>query len=68
MNSDSKAPTTIPREWQQSDIRYWFAANETCPNCGIVLRDMHPLYNLYPHWTGAAERNWSTGHDSLGAR
>jgi hypothetical protein len=42
----------IPREWQQSDIRYWFAAHETCPNCGIKLTTMHPMANLYPHWAG----------------
>jgi len=40
------------RGWTQLDINYWFAAHEKCPNCGVVLRDMHPMANLYPHWTG----------------
>ena len=59
----------IPRAWQQFDIRYWFAANDKCPNCGIVLQDMHPMQNLYPHWTGqcvqlaGAERQMKRGSD-----
>jgi len=43
----------VVRGWAELDIRYWFAAHEKCPNCGVVLRDMHPMANLYPHWTGA---------------
>jgi hypothetical protein len=53
-------PIQFPREWEPQDIRVWFANHETCPNCGIVLREMFPMANLYPHWTGACKREQET--------
>lgn len=40
----------------QYDINYWFILHkDLCPSCGIVLKDMHPMANLYPHFTGACK-------------
>jgi hypothetical protein len=39
------------------DINYWYGLNkDKCPNCGWVLKDLHPAANLYPHWTGACKQ------------
>jgi len=40
-------------EWKPTDIRAWATYNAKCPNCGADLQGMHPMANLYPHWTGA---------------
>jgi hypothetical protein len=35
----------------QVDIRYFMVAYKECPTCGRKFEDMHPMENLYPHWT-----------------
>lgn len=41
------------REWAGVDIGAWYRTHQTCPSCGVNLRQMHPCSNIYPHWTGA---------------
>jgi predicted methyltransferase len=39
-----------------TDINEWYRVHrDLCPNCGWVLKDLHPMANLYPHWTGACK-------------
>ena len=42
-------------ELAKYDITYFMAAYEACPTCGWKFKDMHPLQNLYPHWTGTCK-------------
>lgn len=44
------------REIAAFDINAWYRLHrDLCPNCGWVLKDMNPMANLYPHWTGACK-------------
>jgi hypothetical protein len=46
------------------DIRYWYFYHDgKCPNCGLDLKSMHPLYSLYPHWAGGCKAH--NNHDSV---
>jgi hypothetical protein len=52
----ARASVSILDEWRQTDIRMWCVYNDMqCPNCGKNLRELHPLANIYPHWTGACK-------------
>jgi hypothetical protein len=45
--------TERDRQMAAMDISYWYMLHkELCPNCGWVLKDLHPAANLMPHWTG----------------
>lgn len=50
------ANATRDEQMAPFDIYAWYRVHkDLCPNCGWVLKDMHPMQNLYPHWTGACK-------------
>jgi len=33
------------------DIRLWYTYHDgKCPNCGVDMKSLSPLANIYPHW------------------
>ena len=48
------------------DIRLWYTYHDgKCPNCGLDLKAMHPLYNLYPHWANECRPVAGDNHEAV---
>jgi len=59
-SADGERRKRMPTEQQlkeasRVDISYFRAYYSACPHCGINFDEMHPLMNLYPHFTGECE-------------
>ena len=55
IKASNQPPRPAPSYQAANDIVSWRTSNPTCPTCGVVLTDLHPEANLYPHWTGVCK-------------
>ena len=59
----TRAPQTREQLKQAAeiDLNYFTMAYKACPTCGRGFDKMHPMENLYPHWTGACAAREKAG-------